>query len=150
MAAEVTAMVIVVSVMELWFGVYYYSVFVRWLSKVYLINQTPGDVGTCTTHGRAYCSLLTSEFSPLKFVHSLSIRISQLDQRDRPYALFGFGCSARITYSMDVSGLRDSPISRILRGETCYYLYRFWTKTDRLPIPNFLSLNPFILVQRYR
>ena len=29
-------------------------------------------------------------FNPLKFVHTLSIRISQLDQRNRPYALFGF------------------------------------------------------------
>jgi hypothetical protein len=35
------------------------------------------------------CGLLTF-LKPLKFVHSLSIRISQLDQRNRLYALFGF------------------------------------------------------------
>jgi len=35
----------------------------------------------------------TLSLNPLKFVHSLSIRISQLDQRNRLYALFGFVCS---------------------------------------------------------
>ena len=46
----------------------------------------------------------------LKFVHALSIRISQLNQRNRPYALFEFWYSARTTYSVDASGLRDREI----------------------------------------
>ena len=46
--------------------------------------------------------------NPLNFVHALSIRISQLDQYNRLYALFRFWCSARTTYFVDASGLKDN------------------------------------------
>ena len=45
--------------------------------------------------------------NPLKFVHALSIRISQLDQRNRLYALFGFGVLHGPLTPWTLSGLRD-------------------------------------------
>ena len=54
---------------------------------------------------RSLLNFLRVSLNLLKFVYSLSIRINQLDQRNRLYARFAFGCSARTIYSVDASGL---------------------------------------------
>jgi hypothetical protein len=52
---------------------------------MHYVRYSTGEQSSCRAFGRASVSL-----NPLEFVHALSIRISQLDQRNR-HALFGFG-----------------------------------------------------------